>query len=232
MIPSGECGSQHEDCRFWRMEICDESVDSLEFKAWINKNIIFAFSFAGFCPKFKSTGNGGADRDNAMSSGLSGLNGLYGFCWDMEPFGMHMMLFDVVGANWEESTEADMKSKILNLNAFFSEFLHKRFGHIETGGRSGGGTKLFCPNGLVTFNIVRIGIAMKIWWKWNIAIVSDDFSDVAAGSNSSGAVAENFFNGNSVSGSRIVVDIFDGKHVAGMEFTAVHNMVDFAIMFL
>ncbi len=52
MIPSGESGSEHENGGFWSMEISYESVDGLKFKAWINKDIVFAFGFASFGPIF------------------------------------------------------------------------------------------------------------------------------------------------------------------------------------
>ena len=52
MVPSGESGSKHENGGFWSMKISYESVDDLEFKAWINKDIVFTFGFASFGPIF------------------------------------------------------------------------------------------------------------------------------------------------------------------------------------
>ena len=52
MVPSGESRSEHENGGFWSMKISYESVDGLEFEAWINKDIVFTFGFASFGPIF------------------------------------------------------------------------------------------------------------------------------------------------------------------------------------
>ena len=106
------------------MEVGDECVDGFKFEAWINEDIIFALGLAGFCPEFERARDGGADGNHAMSGCFGGLDGLDCFGWNMEPFGVHMMVFDVVATNWKKSAEADVQSKILNLNAFVSELLY------------------------------------------------------------------------------------------------------------
>ena len=88
---------------------------------------------------------------------------------------MHVVFFDVIAADREESAEADMEGEIFDLDAFGLEFFDKFFSHIETGGRCSGGAELFGPNGLIAFNVVLIGIAMEIWWKWDVAVIGDDF---------------------------------------------------------
>ena len=106
------------------MEIGNECIDSLEFETWVNEDMGFAFGFASFCPEFERTRDGGANADYTMAGCLSGLDSLDSFGWNMKPLGMHMMIFDIVAADWKESAKADMKGKILNLNAFVGEFLH------------------------------------------------------------------------------------------------------------
>ena len=88
---------------------------------------------------------------------------------------MHVMLFDIVATDREESAEADMEGEVFDLDAFGLEFFDKFFGHIETGGRGGGGAEFFGPDGLVAFDIVGVGVAMEIWWKWDVAVIGDDF---------------------------------------------------------
>ena len=70
MVPAGKGSSEHEYGGFWRMEVSDESIDGLEFEAWINENIVFAFGLAGFGPIFESASDGSADGDNAVASGF------------------------------------------------------------------------------------------------------------------------------------------------------------------
>ena len=108
VFPAGEGGSEHEDGGFWGVEVSDESVDDLELEAWINKNVVFAFGFAGFAPEFESARDGGADGDDVVAGGFGLLDGGDSFGWDVEPFGVHVVLFDVVAADREEGTEADV----------------------------------------------------------------------------------------------------------------------------
>ena len=105
-------------------------------------------------------------------------------------------------------------------------------GHVETGGGSGSGAELFGPDSLVTLDVVFIGIAMEVWRKRNIPVIGDDIGKFARGGDGGGAIAENFFNGDSVGGFGVVGDIFNGEDVAIVEFAAIHNVVNFACMFL
>ena len=52
MIPASKSSGEHKNGGFWGMEVGDEGVDGLEFEAWINENIVFAFGFASFGPIF------------------------------------------------------------------------------------------------------------------------------------------------------------------------------------
>ena len=144
---------------------------------------------------------------------------------------MHVVFFDIVAADGEESAEADMEGEVFDLDAFGLKFLDKFFGHIEAGGWCSGRTEFFGPNGLIAFNVVLIGVAMEIWWKWNVTVIGDDFGEVAISRNGCGTVAEDFFDSDDIIGFGVVSDIFDGELVASMEFAAIHDMVNFAIMF-
>ena len=231
MIPAGKGSSEHEYGGFWRVEVGDESIDGLEFETWINENIVFAFGFAGFGPIFASAGDSSADSDNAMAGGFGFFDSLECVGRNMEPFGMHVVFFDVVAADREESAEADMEGEVFDLNAFGLEFFDKFFGHIETCGWCSSRTEFFSPNGLIAFNVVSIGIAMEIRWERNVAIVGDNVGQFAIGGNSGGAIAEDFFNSNNVIGFTVVGNILNCELVASVEFAAIHNMVDFAVMF-
>lgn len=160
MIPASKGGSEHKNGGFWRVEISDQGIDGLKFEARVDEDIVFAFGFAGFGPELEGAGDGSADGDDAVAGSFGGFDSLKGFFGDMEPFGMHVVLFDIVGADGQKSTEADMERKILNLDAFVLEFLQEGFGHIETGGWSSSRAELFGPDSLIAFDVVSIGVAV------------------------------------------------------------------------
>ena len=174
MIPAGKSGGKHENGGFWRVEVSNEGIDRLEFETRVDENVVFARGFAGFGPIFKSASDGGTDGNHAVARFLSFLDGLEGFGRDVKPFRMHVMLLDVVAANREEGAKSDVESKIFDLDTFFLEFLHQGFSHIETGSWSSGRAELLGPDGLVTLNIIFVGVAMEIWRKRDVAVVGDD----------------------------------------------------------
>lgn len=73
---------------------------------------------------------------------------------------------------------------------------------------------------------------MEIRWQRHIAVIGNNSGEVATGSNGGGAIAENFLDSNNVSSSRMVGEILDSELVTNMELAAIHDMVDFAGMFL
>ena len=75
VIPASESGGEHEYGGFWGMEVGDEGVDGLEFEAWINENIVFAFGFASFGPIFESASDGGADSNDAVAGSFGCFDG-------------------------------------------------------------------------------------------------------------------------------------------------------------
>ena len=124
-----------------------------------------------------------------------------------------------------------MEGEVFDLDAFGLELFNKFFSHIEAGGGGSGRAELFGPDGLVTFNVVFVGVAVEIGRKGNIAIIGDNFSEVTIGGDGSGAVTQNLFNRNDVIGFTVVGDVFDSELITGMEFAAVHDVVDFAVVF-
>ena len=141
------------------------------------------------------------------------------------------MLFDVVATNREKCTEADMEGEIFDLDAFVLELLDKFFGHVKAGGWGSGRTELFSPDGLIAFDVFFVGVAVEIGRKGNIAVIGDDVGEVAIGGDGGSTIAKNFFYSNDVVRFAIVGDIFDSELITGMEFAAVHDVVDFAVMF-
>ena len=199
------------------MKIGEKSVNDFEFETRIDENIIFAFGFARFGPEFERAGDGGTDGNDAMAGSLSSFNGLDCFGRNLEPLRMHMVLLDIVATNWQESAKANMKSKVLDLNAFGFEFDEGFFGHVETGGWSGGGAEFFSPNGLIALNVVGVGVAMEIWWKRNVAVGFDDIGEWTVTADGGGTVAKDFLDGD------LVVGIVNGEDVASVEFAAIHD---------
>lgn len=231
IIPAGESGSEHEDGGFGCVEIGDETVDDLELKAGVNENIVLTEGLASFSPEFKRASDGGADGDDAVAGGLRGFDGFYSIGGEEKPFGMHMMILDVIAADGQKCAEANVESEIFYLDAFGLEFGEERFCHVETGRRSSGRAELFGPDGLVTLDILLVGVAVEIRRKRDVAVIGDDLSEVATGGDSSSAVAENFVDGNDVVGLGAIGDVFNGKLVASMKFAAIHDMVDFVVVF-
>ena len=162
LFPAGEGGSEHEDGRFGGVEIGDEAVYDLEFETWVNENIIFAGGFTSFGPKFERASDGGTNRNNTMAGGFCSFDGFDSVVGKKEPFGMHMVVFNIVAADGEKSAKADVQGEVFDLNAFGLNFLQEFFGHVEAGGGGGGGAELFGPDSLVTFDIFFVGVAMEI----------------------------------------------------------------------
>ena len=217
MVPASKSGGKHEDGGFWRMKVREQGVNYLEFETRIDKDVIFAFGFARFGPEFERAGDGGADGDDAMAGSLCSFDCLNGFGRNLEPLRMHMVLLDIVATNWQESTKANMKSKVLDLNAFGFEFGEGFFGHVKTGSWSGGGAEFFGPNGLIALNVVGVGVAMEIWWKRNVAVGFDDIGEWAVAADGGGTVAKDFLD------SDLVVGIINSEDVASVELATVHD---------
>ena len=220
MVPAGKSGGKHEDGRFWRMKVGKEGIDDFEFETRIDKNVVFAFGFAGFGPEFERASYSGADGNDAVASGFGGLDGRDGFGWNLEPFGMHVVFFDIVATDWQESAKTNVKSEILNLYVFGLEFGEGCFGHVEAGGWGGGRTEFFGPDGLVALDVVGIGVAMKIWREWNVAVSFDNVGEWAIATNGGGTVAEDFLD------SDLVVGIVNREDISCVKFAAVHDSVE------
>ena len=147
MIPAGEGGGEHEDGGFGGMEISNKSIDELKFVAWVDKDIILALGLAGLGIVLQGAGDSSAesyDSGARMSKILffghtqgrsakltvlkkgfllirtrhsNSLDCLQGIVWDVEPLGVHYVVFDFVGAHREKSAETDMKGKVLDNHA-------------------------------------------------------------------------------------------------------------------
>ena len=100
-----------------------------------------------------------------------------------------MVFFDIIATNRKKSAKTDMESEVFDLDTFGLEFFDKFFGHVEASGGGGSRTELFGPDGLVTFDVVFVGVAVEIGRKGDIAIIGDNFSEVAIGGDGSSAVA-------------------------------------------
>ena len=214
------------------MEVRDESIDGFKLKTWVDEDIIFAFSLAGLGPELESAGDGSANSDDVMAGGFCGLDCLDGILRNLKPFGVHLVFFDVVGADWQESTETDVEGEVFNCNAFFLELFKQFFCHVEAGGWSGGGAEILGPDGLVAFDIFFFGFAMHIWGKRNVAIFLSDELKRACGSCGCSAVAEDFFDSNNICCQFAGCNVFDDELFAFMELAAIHNVVNFAIVTL
>jgi hypothetical protein len=136
-----------------------------------------------------------------------------------------MVFLDVVATNWQESAKADMKSKIFDLDAFSFELGKSFFGHVEAGGWSGGGAEFFSPDSLIALNVVSVSVAMEIWWKRNVAVGFDDIGEWTVATDGSGAITEDFLDGD------LVVGIVNCEDIAGVKFAAVHDGIKIGFVF-
>ena len=80
----------------------------------------------------------------------------------MIPFGMHAVVLDFVGANREESAEADVEGEGFDNHALGFEPSEEVVGHIETGGGSGGRAGLLGPDGLIAGLVAFGGGTVKV----------------------------------------------------------------------
>ena len=124
-----------------------------------------------------------------------------------------------------------MEGEIFDLDAFVLELLDKFFSHVKTGGWCGGGAEFFGPDGLIAFDVFFVGVAMKVRRTGDIAVIGDDVGEVAIGGDGGSTIAKNFFDSNDVVRFAIVGDIFDSELIAGVKLAAIHDVVDFAVMF-
>ena len=212
------------------MEIRNKGVNRLEFDARVEEDIVLAGCFAGSSPELERASDGGADGNNAMAGSFGSPDGFDSVFWEVEPFGMHFVLFDVIGADREESAETDMECEVFDLDAFVFELFKQFFCHVETGGWSGGGAEILGPDGLVAFDIFFFGFAMHIRGKRNVAKILRDFFERASGSCGCSAVTEDFFDSNNICCQIAGCNVFDDELFAFVKFAAIHNVVDFAVV--
>ncbi len=106
------------------------------------------------------------------------------------------MVFDFVTTDGEEGAETDVKGEIFNNDAFLLETIEEVLGHIETCSRRSGGAHLLGPDGLVALFVIIGGVAMKIWWQRNSAVLLSQLGERGLGFDFRDAVAQNASNRN------------------------------------
>lgn len=230
MIPASKGSGQHENGGFWRMEVGNQCVDDFELEARVNKDIVFAFGFAGFAPEFESARDGSTDSNNTMTGFFGGLDCFDGGFWDMEPLGVHVVFFDVVAADWQESAETDVKGEIFDLDTFVFELFDELLGHIKAGGWSGSGAVFFGPDSLVALDVGLSGVATHVWRKWNVAVLLGDLVERGFAFGERNAVAENLFDSNLSIGFFAGFVIDDREQIAIVKFATIHDVVEFGIV--
>ena len=91
------------------MEVREERVDNFKLKAGKDKDVVFALGLFSFSVKLERAGDGCSDGDDLMIIFFRGFNSFESFAGERKPFGVHLMIFDFIGANWEESPETDVE---------------------------------------------------------------------------------------------------------------------------
>lgn len=162
--PGSESGGEHKNGRPRSVEVGEEGVDDLEFVSRIYENVGFAERLFCVGKMLESATDGRAESDNFAARFFCGINGGESVCGNIVMLGMHLVVFDAVGADRKESAEADMESEVFYLDAFFAQTSEKVVSHIETGGRSGSGA-LFIIIGedcLVAVDVGFVSVAIHI----------------------------------------------------------------------
>ena len=117
----------------------------------------------------------------------------------MEPLGVHFVIFYFVGANGEESAEADVESEIFDDYTFLTKLFEEFLGHIEAGGGSSGGAHVLGPDGLIALRVIFVGVAVEVGRQGNSAVFFGEVRERNARGNFGDAITQHVSNGNAFS---------------------------------
>jgi len=157
------------------VEVCQHSSDGFEFVAGQNKKIGFAGSggkTAVFLEHiFECPRRCRADGDQAAARVPRGIQPGGGFFAQFESFRFEDMFAGIVGANGNESSDADMQRQLHDFNSARGK-LSEHFGReVKARGRRSDCAGRIGEDGLV-FDRVRGGVvALYIRWERNVAVL-------------------------------------------------------------
>ena len=81
------------------MKISKKRIDDFKIEARIDKNVVFAGSFASFAPIFETASDSGAKCNDAFMDSFGVFDGFDSIGWYIKLYRVHVMLFDVVGTD-------------------------------------------------------------------------------------------------------------------------------------
>lgn len=113
VVVAHKCGNKHYKGAFGQMEVCDKSVDDLEFVAGVNENIGVALVLVHILKEcahtFKSTAGGGSHGNYTAALSLGLFDKLRRFLWQMIMLGVHLVFEHLVLLYGTECAKSYMK---------------------------------------------------------------------------------------------------------------------------
>src|SRR5690606_38530522 len=115
VIRTGKGGNQHHQRTFGWMEVGQQALYHLEMIAGRDEYAGFtraALKFAVPGGTFKRAQCSCAYGGDGTAIGSGQMNGIYGFLRNRVNLAMHLMVLDIIGSHWLESTGTDMQRDI------------------------------------------------------------------------------------------------------------------------
>jgi hypothetical protein len=149
------------------MEVRQHRFDHFEFETyfgiWVDKEIGRGWA-GGDCSStaadcvFESSNRCGSDGDDATSAAESPVDGVGGVRGDGIGFGMEFVIFDLLGVDWLEGSEADLECDFGGLDAALVDSIEDFRSEMQAGGRGCYRSRRLGIDGLIAFAIAgRIG---------------------------------------------------------------------------
>src|SRR3546814_2729194 len=108
--------------------------------AWVDEDIGVATERLEFTiarRRLQRTHAGGTDGDHAPTTGATGRHRIDDILADLQPFAMHVMLFDTLHAHRLKGAGADMKGNVGRFHARLTQHLQQRLIEVQSCGQIG-----------------------------------------------------------------------------------------------
>src|SRR5437868_1807562 len=94
---------------------------------------------------------------------LSFVHNFAGRVFYMIIFSIHLMLAEILHFNWPESSKAGMKRYFCKADTFNFKTLDQLNAEVKSGGRRGYSPFVFRVDGLITFLVFLVGLALDVF---------------------------------------------------------------------
>ena len=151
-VPAGKGRDQHKEGGFRGMEIGEEPVHKLELVARVDEyggGAAAGRDEAAGAGRFKSAHGCGPHRSDLLPGGLGLVEGVGNALWYGVGFGMHLVVFDILGADREECAGSHMECDLQYLCPLCPDGIQDCIGEVEPCGGGCHRAKLLGVYGLV-----------------------------------------------------------------------------------